>query len=153
VAERFAAGSFDRVTGCMSFMDMPRPDRVLSATRALLRPGGRVVFSVPQPVTDTPVREWVRGDDGGKRALAIDGYFAAPASMMAWDMARIPRPFHTVQYRHTLEGWSRLVEDAGLYIARLREPCPDAAAIAKYPALAPAARVPYFLIFDLRIAG
>jgi hypothetical protein len=115
-----------------------------------LRPHGRVVFSVPQPVTDTPLREWLHRDDGEKRALAIDGYFEAPTTLLAWDMKRIPQPFHTVQYRHTLEGWSRLVEDAGLYIARLREPCPGAEAIAKRPELAGAARVPYFLIFELR---
>jgi hypothetical protein len=71
---------------------------------------------------------------------------------MEWNMARLPERFRTVQYRHTLEGWSRLVEDAGLVVARLREPRADAAMIARYPPLADAARLPYFLILDLRPA-
>jgi SAM-dependent methyltransferase len=152
IDEAFAPASFDRVSACMSLQDMPAPGRVLAAARRLLRPGGSIVVSVPQPVTDSPVREWVRAADGTKRGLTIDGYFEASAQIMEWNMARLPERFRTVQYRHTLEGWSRLVEDAGLVVARLREPRADAAMIARYPPLADAARLPYFLILDLRPA-
>ena len=95
-------------------MDMPRPGQVLVAARSLLRRDGRLLMSVPNPVTDSTYR------------------------------------FRTVQYRHTLEGWSRMFEEAGLFIARLREPRPTAEALARCPELADAARVPYFLIFELR---
>jgi hypothetical protein len=60
--------------------------------------------------------------------------------------------FTTLQYRYTLEQWSQMIEAAGLVIARLREPRPSELAIAKRPALASAARMPFFLIVDARRA-
>ena len=80
--------------------------------------------------------------------MKIDRYFEAATNVMEWNLKRLPQRFRTVQYRHTLEGWSRMFEEAGLFIARLREPRPTAEALARCPALADAARVPYFLIFD-----
>lgn len=147
---RFAAGSFDVITACMSIMDMTEPGKVLAAARGVLRPGGRIVMSVPNPVTDSTYRQWERDADGNKLSLKIDRYFEAATCLMEWNMRRLPRPFRTVQYRHTLEAWSRMIEDAGLFIDRLREPVASAEAIARVPALAPAARLPFFLIFALR---
>ena len=46
----------------------------LGAAR-VLRPHGRMVFSVPHPCTDTPLREWERDADGRKISLKIDRYF------------------------------------------------------------------------------
>jgi len=152
VASRFGAGSFDLATGCMSIMDMPDPGEVLKAARAVVRPGGRVVFSVPQPVTDATFREWERDPSGRKLALKLNHYFDATPTMLEWKMKRLTHHFTTVQYRHTLEQWSRMIESAGLLIARLREPRPSPEALARHPALEDAARLPYFLIFDCRAA-
>lgn len=148
IDERFAEGTLDLITGCMSLMDMPEPGRVLAAARRLLAPGGRVVFSVPNPVTDSPHRVWRRAADGRKEALELAGYFEAPTRLLRWDK-HVPRPFRTVQYRVTLEQWSRMFEAAGLLVRSMREAYPSAAAIARHPALADAALVPYFLSFEL----
>jgi SAM-dependent methyltransferase len=153
VATCFAPRSLDLITACMSLMDMPDPGRVLAAARALVRPGGRVIASVSHPATDTPHRRWARDADGAKRALEIDGYFDATTTIMEWNMARLRRPFRTVQYRTTLEAWSRMIDAAGLGIARLHEPRPDAETIARRPELSDAARVPYVLIFELRVTA
>lgn len=150
VGQLFPAHSFDLITACMSIMDMPRPGQVLAAARALLRRDGRLLMSVPNPVTDSTYREWERDQHGGKLSLKIDRYFEAATHVMEWNLKRLPQRFRTVQYRHTLEGWSRMFEEAGLFIARLREPRPTAEALARCPELADAARVPYFLIFELR---
>jgi len=150
IGARFAPGSFDLISACMSLMDMPRPDRVLAAARALLRPGGRIAVSVPNPLTDAPHRAWKRDANGGKLALEIDRYFEASPGVLEWSMKRLAHTFRTVQYRYTLEQWSRMIEDAGLVITRMREPRPDAAAIARWPQLATAARVPYSLVLVLR---
>jgi 2-polyprenyl-3-methyl-5-hydroxy-6-metoxy-1,4-benzoquinol methylase len=152
IGEPFAPASFDLVTGCMSLMDMPSPGAVLAAARPLLRPGGRVVFSVPNPVTDSPHRVWRRDEHGHKLALELDRYFEASSRIMTWSVPRMPERFRnvrTVQYRLTLEQWSRHIEDAGLCIRSLREPRPTAEALARHPDLADAARVPYFLSFEL----
>ena len=42
---------------------------------AVLRPRGRMVFSVPHPATDMPFREWARDEAGRKRYLKLDRYF------------------------------------------------------------------------------
>jgi 2-polyprenyl-3-methyl-5-hydroxy-6-metoxy-1,4-benzoquinol methylase len=140
-------GTFDLVTGCMSIMDMPRPAAVLAAASHI---APRIVFSIPNPVTDSPYRAWKRDASGAKLALEIDRYFEATPTVMHWNMKRLVHRFETVQYRFTLEQWSRMIEDAGLVIARLREPRPSVDAIAKRPELADAARLPYFLIVDAR---
>ncbi|MBV8763245.1 MAG: class I SAM-dependent methyltransferase [Deltaproteobacteria bacterium] len=145
IATHFAPDTFDLVTACMSLMDMPSPGAVLAAA-ARLAP--RIVFSIPSPVTDAPHRVWKRDASGTKLALEIDRYFDATTTVMQWNMKRLVHHFATVQYRYTLEQWSRMIEDAGLVIARLREPRPSEAAIAKRPELADAARLPYFLIVD-----
>jgi 2-polyprenyl-3-methyl-5-hydroxy-6-metoxy-1,4-benzoquinol methylase len=139
--------TFDLVTGCMSIMDMPRTGAVLAAATKI---APRIVFSIPNPVTDAPYRQWKRDANGAKLALEIDRYFETTTTVMRWNMKRLVHHFETVQYRYTLEQWSRMIEDAGLAIARLREPRPSADAVAKRPELADAARVPYFLIVDAR---
>src|SRR5206468_2336410 len=64
VGEHFAAASFDLVTACMSMMDMPQPGRALVAARSLLRRAGRIVLSIPNPVTDATFRQWERDTEG-----------------------------------------------------------------------------------------
>ncbi|MCW5804165.1 MAG: methyltransferase domain-containing protein [Deltaproteobacteria bacterium] len=147
LAARFAPGTFDLVTACMSLMDMPHPASVLAAA-ARLAP--RLVFSIPNPVTDAPHRVWKRDADGHKLALELDRYFEATPTVLQWNMQRLLHHFTTIQYRYTLEQWSRMLEDANLTIARLREPRPTPSAIAALPDLADAARLPYVLIIDAR---
>ena len=144
-----APRTFDLVTGCMSLMDMPRPGDALRAVRPLLRDGGRIVASVSSPFSDTPYREWERDADGGKIALKVDRYFEATPSVLEWNLKRYPRRFRTVAYRYTLEQWSRMIEEAGLVMMRLREPRPTAEAVAQQPALEDATRLPYVLVFEL----
>ena len=152
IGERFDAHSFDVLTACMSLMDMPHPGRVLAGARPLLRSGGRVVLSIPNPVTDATFRQWERDPQGNKLRLRIDRYFEAASGVLTWDSPRLPQRFSTVQYRHTLEQWSLWIEEAGLLLRRLREPRPTPEALARYPDLEDATRVPYFLTLDLAVA-
>ena len=145
-----APPTFDLVTGCMSLMDMPRPGDALRAVRPLLRDGGRIVASVSSPFSDTPYRQWERDANGRKTALKVDRYFDATPSVLEWNLKRFPTPFRTVAYRYTLEQWSRMIEEAGLAIMRLREPRPTADALAQQPALEGATRLPYVLVFELQ---
>lgn len=153
VADHLRPRRFALITACMSLMDMPYPDRVLAAARTLLADGGRLVLSVPNPVTDSSYRAWERDAEGRKLALKIDRYFDADTHLMDWTMPRLPRPFRTIQYRHTLEAWSHMFEAAGLVIRRLREPQPSPAVLARTPQLISATRLPFFLIFELVADG
>ena len=149
---RFADARFALVTGCMSLMDMPAPQEVLRAAASVLAPDGRVVFTVSHPVTETPRRSWKRDAEGAKVALELDGYFETAPRVMHWTMPRLPRPFATVQYRHTLERWIEMIGAAGLRLRGLREPRPTPDMLARCPKLEGAARMPYFLLFDLAAA-
>ena len=149
VGQRLVGARFALVTGCMSLMDMPQPGAVLAAARTLLAPGGRVVFSVSHPMTETSYREWERDGFGRKVALKIDRYFDGRTRWMEWNMRRLRTRFRTLQFRFTLEQWSTMIAAAGLRIDTVAEPRPTLAAVEQRPELADALRVPYVLLFAL----
>lgn len=143
------AGSFDLVTSCMALQDMADIPAVLGGAATLLAPRGRMVFSVPNPATDTAFREWERDADGRKVALRVDRYFDTGAAVCEWNMPRLQSHWRTPHWRHTLAEWSGLIADAGFLIRRMHEPRPTAEQVEATPALDDCRRMPYFLIFDL----
>jgi 2-polyprenyl-3-methyl-5-hydroxy-6-metoxy-1,4-benzoquinol methylase len=145
-AEHLPAGSFDMVTACMSVQDMPDPGRAIRSAAALLRPGGRLVFSVPHPATETADREWERDAEGRKLALKVDRYFDSGVGTLRWDMPRLRYAWETPRWRHTLEEWAGLVTGAGLLISGIREPRPTTEQGRSRPDLDDCARMPYFLV-------
>jgi SAM-dependent methyltransferase len=147
VAARFAPESFDLAVSCMALQDMPAPDAVLRAARAVLRPAGRLVASITHPCTDTPFRQWERGPDGAKRWLCVDRYFERATLRYAWRWEG--EEFTTPAVHATLEDWVTWILGAGFRLCALREPRPTADAIGARPDLADAARVPYYVMFDL----
>jgi 2-polyprenyl-3-methyl-5-hydroxy-6-metoxy-1,4-benzoquinol methylase len=149
VGEHWPSGSFDLVTACMSLQDMADVPAALHAASRLLRPGGRLVASVPHPATDPPVREWERDDKGRKLALRLDRYFDTGPALCQWNMSRLRYHWSTPCRRHTLGEWTGLAADAGFVIGRLLEPRPTAAQVVARPELEDCHRMPYFLILDL----
>lgn len=149
VGERWEPESFDLVTACMSLQDMSDPQAVLHAAFRILRSGGRMVFSVPHPGTDTPVREWERDEHGEKIVLRIDRYFDSGPARCDWSMPRLAYRWITPYWRRTLEEWTGMAAAAGFLIRRLREPRPTAEQVKDHPELADCHRLPYFLLFEL----
>jgi 2-polyprenyl-3-methyl-5-hydroxy-6-metoxy-1,4-benzoquinol methylase len=147
----FAAASFDMATSCVALQDMPEAARVLGAVHAVLRPGARFVASITHPCTDTPYRAWQRDDAGRKQWLCLDRYFDRRPIEYAWrDWAY---EFTTPAHHATLEDWFAWIHGAGFMLRALAEPRPTDEAVANRPELDDAARMPYFLIFDLVRAG
>ena len=140
-------GSFDLVTACMSLHDMADPGAALRGAFQVLRPGGRMAFSLPHPCTDTPYREWERGEEGEGKALKIDRYFDSGPTIVRWTMKRLIYHWHTPYWRRTLSEWSELVAEADFLIRRLYEPRPTEEQIARNPHIEDAYRLPGFLIF------
>lgn len=149
VSSRWPDRPFDLVTACMAIQDMADPAAALSSAYSALRPGGRMVFSIPHPCTDTPVREWVRDQAGNKTALTINRYFESGPTVCHWRMRRLSSHFDTPYWRHTLTEWSELIADAGFLIRRLLEPRPTAPQVQRNPELADCYWLPGFLILDL----
>lgn len=145
----FPAESVELVTGCMALQDMADPAAVLAGAERLLRREGRMVFSVPHPCTDPPVRIWQRDGQGRKLALCLDRYFDTGPAVCHWNMRRLKYHWHTPFRRYTLSEWSGLIRDARLALRGLREPRPAAELVAAHPELEDCSRMPYFLIFEL----
>ncbi|HEV2132228.1 MAG TPA: class I SAM-dependent methyltransferase [Longimicrobiaceae bacterium] len=148
-AGQWEPATFDLVTGCMSLQDMSDVQGVLHGAYRLLRPQGRMVFSVPHPGTDTPMRSWEQDERGEKLALKIDRYFDTGPALCEWNMPRLAYPWMTPFWRHTLEEWTAMIVAAGFLIRRLREPHPTAEQVERRPELEDCSRLPYFLIFEL----
>jgi len=143
----FVPQSFDMVTSCLALQDMPAVDKVFRGVHTLLRPGRRFIASITHPCTDTPVRVWERDGSGAKRWLCIDRYFERGAFEYPW--SGWGREFTTEGYRAPLEDWLGWILEAGFALRALKEPRPTDAALRTRPDLEDAARVPYYLFFDL----
>lgn len=148
VDRRWPAGSFDLATACMSLHDMADPGAALRAAFAVLRPGGRMVFSAPHPFSDAPFREWERDEAGGKLALKVDRYFDTGPAVCHWNMPRLAYHWNTPYWRRTLEETSALIAGAGFLVRRMYEPRPTPEQVERMPQLDDCSRLPYFLVFD-----
>lgn len=142
---------FDLVTSCLSLQDMPDIQQVLRAIHDALIVGGRLIASIAHPCTDTPFRRWAKDESGTKQWLCIDRYFDRGPIKYKWKGWAYE--FSTSAHHATLEDWFAWLRDAGFLLRGLREPQPSAAAIAKYPELEDAARIPYFLLLDAERVG
>lgn len=148
VAATFEPGSFDLVTSCMALQDMPDVPAVLRAVHDVLRSRGRFVASITHPCTDTPFREWQRDDMGHKRCLCIDRYFDRVAVEYAW--RGWDYDFTTPALHAPLEDWFEWILGAGFQLRAFREPRPSEGALRERPDLEDAAKVPYYVMFDLQ---
>jgi 2-polyprenyl-3-methyl-5-hydroxy-6-metoxy-1,4-benzoquinol methylase len=153
VAAKWPRQHFDLAAACMSLQDMADVPGTLRAAAAVVRSGGRLVFSVPHPATDTAFREWERDALGRKRWLKLDRYFDTGPAVCDWNMPRLTAHWSSPCWRHTLSEWTEMVVDAGFVIRRLHEPRPTEDQVASNPRLDDCRRMPYFLIFDLSNPG
>ncbi len=145
----WAPGTFDLVVGCMSLMDMPDLPRVLRGAHRLLRPRGRLVFSIAHPV-NTAADTWERDANGHLGAIQIDRYFEERTGITHWTMPRLKRPFDTIYWHRPLESWFKLLGSSGFAITGLSEPRATKKDIATYPELECTGRIPFFLVLAAR---
>lgn len=147
LADRFGSAAFDMVTSCVALQDMLEVAKVFGGIHTVLRPGGRCVASITHPCSNTPFRVWERDAAGRKRWLCLDRYFDRGPLEYTWQgWAYV---FRTPAMHATLEDWFGWILGAGFHLRAVREPRPTEQTIHARPKLADAARMPYFLIFDL----
>jgi ubiquinone/menaquinone biosynthesis C-methylase UbiE len=139
--------SFDMATSCLALQDMPNIPKVLRSIHDVLAPGGRLIASIAHPCSDTPFRTWAKDVSGAKQWLCIDRYFDRGPMKYAWKGWLYE--FATSAYPATLEDWFGRLIDADFAVLALREPAPTASALQSRPDLQDAARIPYYLMFDL----
>ncbi|ASU81933.1 SAM-dependent methyltransferase [Nocardiopsis gilva YIM 90087] len=110
----FADGSFDVVCSAYGgFPFVPDAAAALAESARVLRPGGRLAFSVSHPI------RWCFPDDPTEAGLvACDSYFDRRAYVEEDDAGRAIY----VEHHHTLGDWVRSIATAGLYLRDLVEP-------------------------------
>jgi 2-polyprenyl-3-methyl-5-hydroxy-6-metoxy-1,4-benzoquinol methylase len=148
----WSPNSFDLITACMSIQDMSDVNAVFRGAAILLRPTGRMVISVPHPMTDTAYREWERDGGSRKLSLKVDRYFETGTSVCTWNMSRLLYTWETPYWRHTMSEWSTFFSTNGFHVRRMYEPRPNEDQIRLHPKLRECARVPYFIVFELVLA-
>ena len=136
----FGDGAFDFVTAFMSLMDMPGHARVLAEVHRVLRPGGFFQLSMTHPCFQTPMWEWLKDDNGRRRALVCGDYFRElHGEVEEWSFGaalragETQRPFRIPRFTHTLSTWLNLFLDAGFVLERFAEPTVDDATLAADP--------------------
>ncbi|MDA0565914.1 methyltransferase domain-containing protein [Streptomonospora sp. S1-112] len=110
----FAAGSFDAVCSAYGgFPFVPDAAAALAEAARVLRPGGRLVFSVSHPL------RWCFADDPTERGLTVEhSYFDRRAYVEEDDAGRAVY----VEHHRTVGDWVRAVTAAGLVLRDLVEP-------------------------------
>lgn len=110
----FPDGTFDVVFSAYGgFPFVPHADAAVAESARVLRPGGRLVFSVSHPI------RWCFPDDPTERGLlAEQSYFDRRAYVEEDGQGRAVY----VEHHHTVGDWVRAVASAGLCLRDLIEP-------------------------------
>jgi SAM-dependent methyltransferase len=158
VALPFAEATFDFAMGCMSFMDIPETERVLTEAYRVLKPGGFLQFSIAHPCFDTPYRRNLRNEHGLTYAIEVGDYFRNLNGEIAeWLFGAAPphvkhgmRKFKIPRFTRTVSQWLNLLVDTGFLLERVGEPYPSDATVRACPDVQDAQVVAYFLHMRVR---
>jgi SAM-dependent methyltransferase len=124
----FAGATFDAMVSFMALMDGPRFDLAMAECFRVLRPGGRLAFSITHPCFLTRGSRWIRDEQGVQVGRAVGHYFDpvrwverfrftdAPAEAALFAVPRFDRTL--AEYVNTLIG-------AGFVLKRIEEPRPS----------------------------
>jgi ubiquinone/menaquinone biosynthesis C-methylase UbiE len=129
---------FAGVVANLSICDMPNLDAVVGAAWRVLRPGGRLVFTVPHPCFETPHATWSTTQDG-RPARLVNAYF----DEVFWRSTN-PRGVRRVGAWHRpLASYLNTLIGHGFVVTHVEEPRSSEAMIAAHPGRA---EVPLLLL-------
>lgn len=137
----FEATSFDAVVSFMALMDGADLAGAMAELHRVLRPGGRLTFSILHPCFISPGVSWARDDRGEAIALRVSDYFADEPFVEQWTFSKAPvpadaPPFVVPRFPRTLSTWLNTLVQTGFALSRSEEPRPSADAAAQHPWLA-----------------
>ncbi|MEV7601871.1 methyltransferase domain-containing protein [Kitasatospora sp. NPDC089797] len=134
--------SVDWVTAGLSLNHVPDLDAALTAARRVLKPGGRLVLSLPHPCFEAPHASWTQSADGAVRRVV--GAYLAEGFRRSDDPGAVRR----AGYRHrTLSTCLTALLRSGFAPEAVDEPAPPAPVVARSPRRA---GLPPFLLIRAR---
>jgi SAM-dependent methyltransferase len=135
-----ANGAADLAIAFMSLQDVDDlPGAVVELGRAV-RVGGMFCMAILHPLST--IGEFA--DDGDDAQYVVSHSYGEPRRFVdSVERDGLTMEFHSMH--RPLAAYTEALRDAGFVIDVLREPVPDARAIAQFPRLARQARVPWFL--------
>lgn len=146
----FADASFDAVVSNVVMQDVVAYREAFREFGRVLRPGGRLVFSITHPCFDRPVpARWLREPPDSERieewpGLLVNRYYDRVA--VWWSPAGKPS---VVGFHRTLEDYVGALHDAGFVVSRMEEPVPSRDAVRRmYRQFADYVLAPNFLIIE-----
>ncbi|MBI4238610.1 MAG: class I SAM-dependent methyltransferase [Deltaproteobacteria bacterium] len=145
---RFASGHFDVVVASMSLMDIYCVRRTIREVARVLAPGGHFVFAILHPCFNPNLGGWWPRRAKQPRFFTMDEYFGERRLLQRWPLRHL-NAYNVAMYHRPLSYYTEVLHAVGLGIRRLVEPRPTIAAVKRFPILAPAARVPYFIVMDV----
>jgi ubiquinone/menaquinone biosynthesis C-methylase UbiE len=113
------SGTTDWVTAGLSLNNVPDLDSAIGSISRVLKPGGRLVFTVPHPCFDAPRSESV-SINGTPRRLVGD-YFAEGL----WRTANPQSVRRAGNYHRTISTYVGALMDHGFELEVVAEPAPD----------------------------
>jgi len=146
---RFGAARFDVVVSTMALMDAPDFEGAVRAFARVLRPGGRVAFSITHPCFTNVALGWEEVE--GTPVLRIAGYAEVPPVVESWSFRGAEpgtRPFRIAYFPRTISQIVGALSAADLSITRMEEPVPTEDACVVAPALHKHRAIPHFLYVE-----
>ncbi len=132
----FAGAAFDAVVSFMAMMDGPRLDLAMAECFRVLRPGGRLAFSITHPCFLTRGSRWIRNEQGVKVSRVVGNYFDPTrwVERFRFTDAPVEAPeFVVPPFDRTLSVYVNTLTGAGFILRRLKEPRPSEAYCRAHP--------------------
>ncbi|MCP4229377.1 MAG: class I SAM-dependent methyltransferase [bacterium] len=137
--DRFDDAEFDTVLSTMALMDGPDFDGTMREFYRVLRPGGKMAFSILHPVFTCGDRmEWVHDEDGAATGLVISDYFTRKQYVAKWGFSAHPNAddiehFEIPHFPRILSQYVNGVCGAGFMLEAIAEPRPGEEMVRKFP--------------------
>lgn len=139
----FADGAWDLVFSAFAFQYVADMPRCLAECSRVLRPGGRLIFSLDHPFRDC----FADNENDEMSIVPVRSYFANAPMRWQWGNTGI----RMESYHWSIAQWIDMLTSAGFYLRRLLEPSPPVDMLdAVWPtddALASLRLVPQTIIF------